>query len=218
MPDLKHYIHENGRRCQKDPLANIWRHWDHEQPEPGPHDVRDYVCHMDHWVHLTKNGPLPPLPDDRGNFGMPTVGDPEVAIFAKDAIRGGELTIKPGRLMVVMPGYKMEITQHGLSIDYGENGVSVNAETPEAEYILAKVLPTLLQGFLEKNAKYARAQTGHDLGAKGIIPDINRKTSVLISRLWDAAPAGSGEPTEEVIDDLIGHLLLMRAKLAKDHE
>jgi hypothetical protein len=54
----------------------------------------------------------------------------------------------------------------------------------------------------------------HDLGPKGIMPDINRKTGVLIGRLWYGNPESEvGEPTDEIIDDLIGHLLLLKAKL-----
>jgi hypothetical protein len=110
-----------------------------------------------------------------------------------------------------MPDFKMFVTQHGIAVDYGESGYDTDAVTEDAAYILCKVMPGLLSRFLTKNAKYALAQD-IDLGVKGIVPDVNRKASVIINRLWH----GNGmvdEDTEEVIDDLIGHLLLMRAKM-----
>jgi hypothetical protein len=171
---------------------------------------------------------------DRGDFGMPMIGTPmkgapEFDIPLESADRRGlaeELgpdgypasdvagvpwTAAPGRV-IDMPDYVMRIKQDEVNIDYGMQGVVVPAVTPEARYILAKVLPRLLQNFLESNAKYARAQSGHDLGLKGIIPDINRKTSALITRIWDEQEAGR-DSTPEIIDDLIGHLLLMRGKM-----
>jgi hypothetical protein len=171
---------------------------------------------------------------DRGDFGMPMIGTPmkgapEFDIPLESADRRGlaeELgpdgypasdvagvpwTVAPGRVLD-MPDYVMRIKQDEVVIEYGEQGVCVPAVTPEAQYILAKVLPMLLKDFLESNAKYARAQAGHDLGLKGIIPDINRKTSALITRIWDEQEAGR-DSTPEIIDDLIGHLLLMRGKM-----
>jgi hypothetical protein len=210
---VQHYIHENGRRCTRGEDM-VWRHWDHEQPEPAPAEARDYTCRMDHWLSRIHNGPLPPMPEenssDRGDFGVPTMGQ-----GAREMLKGATFTAGPGKSAKLpsMPDYVMTIKQDSISIDYGDKGLDVDAQTPEAEYILAKVLPKVLEDFLINNAKYARAQTGHDLGAKGIIPDINRKTSVLISRLWfDEADAGR-DTNEELIDDLIGHLLLMRAKM-----
>lgn len=88
---------------------------------------------------------------------------------------------------------------------------NVTPTTDDAVYIVNEVLPALLDRFLKKNTKYARAQV-HDLGIKGIVPDINRKSSVIIDRIWHGAGV-IDEDTEEVIDDLIGHLLLMRAKM-----
>lgn len=117
--------------------------------------------------------------------------------------------------VIDMPDYIMRVKQDGIDIYYGEVGLSVPAVTPEACYILAKVLPTLLKDFLESNAKYARAQAGHDLGLKGIIPDINRKTSALITRIWDGQEAGR-DSTEEIVRDLVGHLLLMLGKMGVD--
>lgn len=90
--------------------------------------------------------------------------------------------------------------------------------TPEGRRI-GLALPAILNRFFRKNTGYARAQTGHDLGAKGIMPDINRKTSALLGRIWygDQTTALQ-EDTLEVIDDLIGHLLLLRDKLTQEED
>jgi hypothetical protein len=211
---MKHYIHDNGRRCQRG-SDMIWRHWDHEQTEPGPADVVHYVCRMDHWLSRQKEGPLPPMEEehssDRGDFGAPTVGQ-----VAREMLTGAVFTAGPSKIVKIIPdSFKMIVKKDGIFIDYGENGLDVDAETPDARYILAAVLPKLLEHFLIKNGQYARAQSGHDLGLKGIIPDINRKSAALITRIWDndnMYDAGQDE-TQELIDDLIGHLLLMRAKM-----
>ncbi len=88
--------------------------------------------------------------------------------------------------------------------------------TPEGKRI-ANMVPQVMGRFFKNNTKYARAQSGHDLGAKGVIPDINRKTSVMIDRIWYESEV-VGEPTIEVIDDLIGHLYLIRDKLIQEGE
>lgn len=92
------------------------------------------------------------------------------------------------------------------------NGVAV---TEEAHLIVNTILPRLVEKFLRKNAQYARAQTGHDLGIKGIIPDINRKTAALITAVWDGGPIEGGDVDEafDIAEDLVGHLLLMLAKM-----
>jgi hypothetical protein len=137
---------------------------------------------------------------ERGDLGMPTLG--------------GKFPGRGGRTPVEYPR-KVTINEHGMSIDYGELGNHIPAGTPEARVIL-RDLPTWLERFLLKNVGYARAQTGHDLGAKGIMPDINRKTSALLGRIWygDQTTALQ-EDTVEVIDDLLGHLMLLRAKITE---
>lgn len=123
----------------------------------------------------------------------------------------------PARLVIMTDDADKKIEVHldhnGMSLTWPghSEGMIVQATTDDARYILTVAIPEMLERFLEKNTKYARAQV-HDLGVKGIVPDVNRKTSVIIDRLWHGAHV-VGEGTEEVIDDLIGHLLLMRAKM-----
>lgn len=111
---------------------------------------------------------------------------------------------------------KMTVTPEGISIDYGEQGVDHDAMTDDARRVLI-MLPDLLLLFLQKNEKYAEVERGYDLGDKGIIPDINRKLGILKARLWDGAEE-VGEDTDEVIDDMIGHLLLMKAKRHREKD
>lgn len=84
--------------------------------------------------------------------------------------------------------------------------------TPMAQRLMAWVLPNWLDLFLAKNRKYA--EVDQSLGPAGVFPDINRKVGVLRRRIWDGrtsdVSAGSDESTVEIIDDLIGHLFLMR--------
>lgn len=108
---------------------------------------------------------------------------------------------------------KMTVTEDGISVDLGEQGYDQDAMTEDARRVL-RSLPDLLTLFLQKNEKYAEVERGYDLGDKGIIPDVNRKLGILVARIWHGAPE-VGESTDEVIDDMIGHLLLMKAKRAR---
>lgn len=83
--------------------------------------------------------------------------------------------------------------------------------TRDAWWIVTEAMPALLSKFLEKNRKYAEVEEGYALGDKGIIPDLNRKLGILVDRIWLNNPS-VGEDTDEVIDDMIGHLLLLKAK------
>lgn len=138
---------------------------------------------------------------ERGEFGFPAVGK-DGSMFA-----GAEEPTEPWRAI---------LTKRAMSVDFGNGqGYTVEAPTDDAQYIM-EILPEIIGHFLHKNAQYARAQSGHDLGLKGIVPDINRKTSALITRIWDANNVWDEnlqDSTEDLIDDLFGHLLLMRAKL-----
>lgn len=209
------YHHENGRKCIMGP-DGIWRHWDADHKHVGPRDEVDWQCRLDHYFRDTvttkvevKDDPAPIGYDedghpiraqigDRGDFGMPILGK-----------TFGEGLGKVLRLE--QQGLRCTIDRDTLSIDNGDVGVDFDAATPEAHRVLEKI-PYILLHFLEKNAGYARAQSGHDLGIKGIIPDINRKTAALITQVWDGGHA-PGDSTEELVGDLIGHLLLLLAKI-----
>lgn len=145
-------------------------------------------------------------PDPSELQGVPTVG------------RAGKgLLGRADRVMVFDADFRMVITERDITVEYGQTGEVVPAVTDDARYILRRVLPKLMAQFLEKNRKYAEVENGYDLGSAGIIPDLNRKLGILVARIWNDAPT-VGEDTDEVIDDLIGHLLLMRAKRASEVE
>jgi hypothetical protein len=225
------HAHEDGRQCILGP-DGIWRHWDNDGVIPGPRDAVDWKCEREHpcaearRVDISGPEPVPVNPvvqvmeadNDRGEFGMPTIGiDIPPGPFSTEMPPWG---LGPGKVLPVQKadvfdhdnGMRCVITTAGISIDYGENGVDQDAMTDEARVILGMV-PGILLKFLEKNEKYARAQTGHDLGAKGVIPDINRKSAALITAIWDGVETPSDLPTE-LAEDLIGHLLLLLAKMA----
>ncbi len=199
--------HEDGRVCILGP-DGIWRHWDNEGVHPGPRDAVDWECRRDH--PMAENQRLIPATpgavaeDDRGEFGMPTIGGVAFSPYA-DQVIAAMSSLPTGSTVV-------KINVEGMTVEYpdGKGNVTI-AETDDARYILTEVLPALLERFLMKNAKYRLAQV-HDLGVKGVIPDINRKSSVIIDRIWNGQEQ-IDEDTEEVIDDLIGHLLLIRAKM-----
>lgn len=147
--------------------------------------------------------------NERGEFGMPIVG----STFMRDAgpIKGMFLNVKPGRIFRLKPNMVCTITEAGVSIDYG-SGVGVpivEANTDDARYILS-IVPDILVKFLEKNTQYKDAQA-MDLGAKGIVPDLNRKVAAIKGRVWDAVEGG--DSVEELLGDVIGHALLMLAQL-----
>jgi hypothetical protein len=210
--------------CIWDDRDGYWKY------SPGEYMER-LVCRMDHPIKDTLYG-------DRGEFGMPAVGgsmsgldhliddDARYKQSLRDAASGADeftgkvdfidpYKMSPGKVwaMPVGDNWTCTITEDGVSVEYGPTGHGANAVTEDAKYILS-CLPELLIHFLHKNAKYARAQT-HDLGAKGVIPDINRKVSALITYFWDNDGDGElpGDTPEGLIDDTIGHLLLLRAKV-----
>lgn len=78
--------------------------------------------------------------------------------------------------------------------------------TEQARHICEDLVPAWREGFIQKNLKYRKVD--NSLGVKGIFPDVYRKTGILKDRIWDDG-AVIGEGTEEVIQDLIGHLFLM---------
>lgn len=86
-----------------------------------------------------------------------------------------------------------------------------NITTAEAIDIVVHVLPDVLNRFLTKNKDYERAAEA-DLGPKAHFVGINRKYAKLRKGLWDEEPL-EHEDVVEIIDDMIGHLLLARLGL-----
>lgn len=154
------------------------------------------------WLHWDRPVPDPgPLADV----------DHECDRIHTDSV-SGPLPVPSDRGEFGMPGLGV-----GRVLDF--EPVKVDGRTDEARAIVEDVLPRLMEKFLRKNAQYARAQTGHDLGLKGIIPDINRKTAALITAVWDGEGGITGGDTDsarDIAEDLVGHLLLMLAKMSAE--
>lgn len=157
--------------------------------------------------------------------------NPNKVSISGSGVIGQRMPIKPGDVAasiaaaghsikdVRVPQFRLTNEPFGLTrIDrdgvHYSHGPGVGPATEDAQYAL-DILPDIIAQFLTKNVKYAKVEVGYDLGAKGIIPDLNRKLGILVARLWDEAPT-SGEDTDEVIGDMIGHLLLMLAKMRSE--
>lgn len=182
-----HYMHAGGRHCTL--VGKYWKYGDHLQ----------FICRADHPVA------------ERGEFGMPGLGVGKV--FALDD--ESAITHPPESMMRVMHEY-WGFQQNTFAVEHGNgNGQNIDMPSEDAAIIFNEILPRLLVTFLEKNRKYALVEDGYSLGDQGIIPDLNRKLGIIISRVWFGEPE-VGESTDEVAADLIGHLLLFLAKRKRD--
>lgn len=86
-----------------------------------------------------------------------------------------------------------------------------NPPTREAEHILMYVLPKVLGLFLQRNKDYGDSDDTRSLGAKAEFVRIWNKVGKLRRGLWDGEQL-DGEQTDEIMMDLIGHLLLALAR------
>lgn len=86
----------------------------------------------------------------------------------------------------------------------------LNVKTNEAQEVV-KLLPEILNRFLTKNVDYQDFPEA-DLGPKAHFVGIWRKVGKIKQALWYDRPL-EHEQLSEVIDDMIGHLLLARIGL-----
>jgi hypothetical protein len=180
---MKHYIHTDGRRCLLGP-DGIWRHFDHEQPEPGPDERREYKCDMTHYPAMIMPGPLP-----------------EIAGLTPDRI--------VGRVELGHPGVGVGIIPPQVVWDPSTWSQHIpNVRTALARRIVDRHLPRALEHFLQRNAEYGD-DAEFELGIKGQYPDISRKVKKLKRRWWeDEEPKAGEESDETIVMELIGHLLM----------
>jgi hypothetical protein len=186
----------------------------HRVGEPGVMEVKRCVMIDGVWYREEKVAP-----DEYGSLidrqlcGMdhPMMNVAEQIWVNESELGGAVVAGQSFRGLTAREGRGTYIDAEGVHIRSGDKGCDIEPATDDARYILER-LPNLIEEFLQNNAKYARAQSGHDLGVKGIIPDINRKFSVLVSREWNNEPDAGRDSTDEIIGDMIGHLLLMLAK------
>lgn len=82
-------------------------------------------------------------------------------------------------------------------------------DTHQLSRILTKHLPQVMDRFARKNRQYG--ENPFELGAAGQFPEIWRKVNRLRALLWDGPRGGftEFEDAEEVIGDMIGHLLML---------
>lgn len=88
-------------------------------------------------------------------------------------------------------------------------------DTSHMHNITLTVLPKILTRFSAKNKQYG--ENRFDLGMRGQFPEVWRKCSRLRSIIWDGrTDAEEFEDADQVIDDLIGHLLMMKDLLHRN--
>lgn len=201
---LKHYIHDNGRRCIL--VRGRWLHFDHEPPEPGPNDVRDYDCRMDHHLHLVRDGSvlskveLMDLVSGENDDDVTAASIEWNIMPPPDVDDNINERIEPVRY----------IKHDGVMVDYGEHGYNVDAETDLARRILRIHLPEAMEHFLKRNAEYGD-DNDFNLGVAGQYVDISRKVQKLKRRWWDDDERVISEHIESdkvIVMELIGHLLM----------
>lgn len=83
-------------------------------------------------------------------------------------------------------------------------------DSDQLQRIITRELPKVLELFARKNAEYGEtASQDGDLGLAGQYSDLHRKMKKLKVAFWDGHPEQlTSESPEEVIKDMIGHLLL----------
>ena len=87
-------------------------------------------------------------------------------------------------------------------------GLPADRIPPHTQRLLQGPVVEALKRFITKNVEYG--ETADALGSRGQYADINRKVGKLKRLMWDKnVPEWSiSEPTEEVLQDLIGHCIL----------
>lgn len=83
-------------------------------------------------------------------------------------------------------------------------------DTAQLRRIIERVLPSVMDRFALKNRQYGENE--FELGAAGQFPEIWRKVKRLRALIWDGPRGGfdAFEDADEVIDDLVGHLLMLK--------
>jgi hypothetical protein len=76
--------------------------------------------------------------------------------------------------------------------------------------IVNQHLPGAIVRFLEKNGDYGDGSD--EFGPRGQIMEISGKYRKLKAAVWDGQVL-VGEPVEEIIDDMIAHLLLLKEQV-----
>ena len=85
---------------------------------------------------------------------------------------------------------------------------------PAYRPIVEHYIPEWLGLFIESSHDYG-VESYNSLGSKGQFVDINRKVMKLKRAVWEGEPL-KREEVREVINDLVGHLFLLRLVLDEE--
>lgn len=85
----------------------------------------------------------------------------------------------------------------------------------EGRYVIAQLMPEWEVYFRSKQLDYKN--DGNTFGAKGIIPDIDRKAKKIRRAIWDGEHL-VGEQPRELLLDLIGHCFLTITEIDKAYQ
>jgi hypothetical protein len=88
------------------------------------------------------------------------------------------------------------------------------ANTNSARFILTYVLPAALERWLVKNADYGDNHRTSKYGLKGELIGLDRKMMKLYRAIW-LEEKMNGEGPEEMLEDLLGQVLIMLDLLAR---
>jgi hypothetical protein len=88
----------------------------------------------------------------------------------------------------------------------------MNLPNEQAIRIVTEILPKVLELYLSKSRDYGgnvmEDAPGGGLGPKACFPDMWRKMGKLRRAIWDEQPM-VGEQPDEILSDLIGHVLII---------
>lgn len=122
-------------------------------------------------------------------------------------------TYDPGELFMIANEPAVWVVQHSSnSISYEFQHIP----NKQAVRIVNNVLPKVLELWLKKSKDYGgNLMEDLKLGPKACIPDIMRKVGKLKRAIWDEQEM-VGEQPDEILMDLIGHILIILDERTKD--
>lgn len=96
-----------------------------------------------------------------------------------------------------------------------------NIPNEQAMRVVHDILPKVLELYLKKSKDYggnvSHDAPGGNLGPRALFPDMWRKMGKLRRSLWEGKEL-QGEQTEEILMDLVGHVLIVLDELGFGRE
>lgn len=92
--------------------------------------------------------------------------------------------------------------------------------TPQARFILEEILPDAVTLFVKKNRNYTQhgRNISENFGTKGQFMKMYDKVGKLWAPFWEEKVDLEGEQPEEILQDLLGHVLLALYFLRQESE